>query len=150
MFTLFEQTGSALAVVKHFAGHHLLFPNRLWGKAHDGELLWKPLRHGRVLDMLHNPAYAGAYVYGRTQTRTRMLPHESPRVKGRTRRVAPADWPIVLRDAHPGFITWEQFLRNQQRLDDNRTSRGRTAAGPCARAAPCCRGSCCAAGAGAG
>src|SRR5713226_2876211 len=48
----------------------LLFPDRLWGKAHDGELLWKPLRHGRVLDVLHNPRYAGAYVYGRTQTRT--------------------------------------------------------------------------------
>src|SRR5262249_29286061 len=48
LFTLFEQTGSALAVVKHFGDHHLLFPDRLWGKGRDGELLWKPLRHGRV------------------------------------------------------------------------------------------------------
>jgi DNA invertase Pin-like site-specific DNA recombinase len=121
LLTLFEQTGSALAVVKHFAAHHLLFPDRLWGKAHDGELLWKPLRHGRVLAVLHNPRYAGAYVYGRTQTRTRTLPHEPRRVKGRTRRVALANWPIVHRDAHPGYLTWEQFLRNQQRLDDNCT-----------------------------
>src|SRR5207244_4181252 len=74
LLTLFEQTGSALAVVKHFAAHHLLFPDRLWGKAHDGKLLWKPLRHGRVLAVLHNPRYAGASVYGRTKTRT--LPHE--------------------------------------------------------------------------
>jgi DNA invertase Pin-like site-specific DNA recombinase len=124
LLTLFEQTGSALAVVKHFGTHHLLFPDRLWGKTHDGELLWKPLRHGRVLAVLHNPRYAGAYVYGRTQTRTRTLPHEPPRVKGRTRRVALADWPIVQRDAHPGYLTWEQFLRNQQRLDDNCTRRG--------------------------
>jgi DNA invertase Pin-like site-specific DNA recombinase len=124
LFTLFEQTGSALAVVKHFDDHHLLFPDRLWGKTRDGELLWKPLRHGRVLDVLHNPRYAGVYVYGRTQTRTRTLPHETPRVKGRTRRVAAADWPIVRHDAHPGYLSWEQFLLNQQRLDDNCTVRG--------------------------
>jgi DNA invertase Pin-like site-specific DNA recombinase len=124
LFTLFEQTGSALAVVKHFSAHHLLFPDRLWGKAHDGELVWKPLRHGRVLDVLHNPRYAGAYVYGHTQTRTRSLPGEPPRVKGRTCRVATADWPVVRHGAHPGYITWEQFLRNQQRLDDNCTLGG--------------------------
>jgi DNA invertase Pin-like site-specific DNA recombinase len=124
LFTLFEQTGSALAIVKHFSEHRLLFPDRLWGKTRDGELLWKPLRHGRVLDVLHNPRYAGAYVCGRTQTRTRRLPHEPPRVKGRTRRVALADWPIVRHHAHPGYISWEQFLRNQQRLDDNCTAPG--------------------------
>jgi DNA invertase Pin-like site-specific DNA recombinase len=122
LFSLFEQTGSALAVVKHFGEHKLLFPDRLWGKARDGELLWKPLRHGRVLDVLHNPRYAGTYVYGRTQTRTRTLPNEAPRVKGRTRRVAAADWPIVRHNAHPGYLSWEQFLRNQQRLDDNCTT----------------------------
>jgi DNA invertase Pin-like site-specific DNA recombinase len=122
LFSLFEQTGSALAVVRHFGAHHLLFPDRLWGKARDGELLWKPLRHGRVLAVLHNPRYAGAYVYGRTQTRTRTLPHEAPRIKGRTRRVALADWPIVRHNAHPSYLSWEQFLRNQQRLDDNCTA----------------------------
>jgi Recombinase zinc beta ribbon domain/Recombinase len=124
LLALFEQTGSARAVVKHFGDQHLLFPDRLWGKTRDGELLWKPLRHGRVLDILHNPRYAGAYVYGRTQTRTRTLPHEAPRVKGRTRRVAFADWPIVHHQAHPGYLSWEQFLRNQQRLDDNCTVHG--------------------------
>jgi DNA invertase Pin-like site-specific DNA recombinase len=124
LFALFEQTGSALAVVQHFGDHHLLFPDRLWGKAHDGELLWKPLRHGRVLAALHNPRYAGAYVYGRTQTRTRTLPQETPRVKGRTRRVPLVDWPIVRHNAHAGYISWEQFLRNQQRLDDHCTVPG--------------------------
>ncbi len=121
VFTLFDQLGSALAVVKHFADHHLRFPTRLWGKAHEGELHWRPLSHSRVLAVLHNPRYAGAYVYGRTQTRVRSLPGEAPRVKGRTRQVAPQDWPIVRHDAHPGYLTWEQFLRNQQRLDDNCT-----------------------------
>ena len=122
VFTLFEQLGSALAVVKHFADHCLRFPMRLWGKARDGELRWQPLSHGRVLAVLHNPRYAGAYVYGRTQTRTQTLPGETPRRKGRTRSRAPQDWPIVRHNAHPGYLSWEQFLRNQQRLDDNRTT----------------------------
>ena len=62
-------------------------------------------------------------MYGRTQTRARVLPGEAPRVKGRTRRVVRQEWPIVLHDQHPAYITWEQFLRHQQQLDDNRTLR---------------------------
>jgi len=123
LFTLFAQSGSALAVVKHFAVHHLRFPTRGWGKRQGNELHWEPLTHTRVLEVLHNPAYAGTYVYGRTQTRTRLLPGEAPRVKGRTRRVARQDWPIVLHEQHPAYITWDQFLSHQQHLDDNRTFR---------------------------
>ncbi|HEV8637888.1 MAG TPA: recombinase family protein [Chloroflexota bacterium] len=124
VFALFEQHGSALAVVQQAARHALRCPTRCWGGARDGELVWGSWRHGRVLALLHNPAYAGLYVYGRSTTRTRPLPGEPLRVKGCTRRVAPEDWPIVLRDAHPGYITEEQFRRNQQQLDDNRTVRG--------------------------
>jgi DNA invertase Pin-like site-specific DNA recombinase len=119
VFTLFEQTNSALAVVSHFATHQLRFPTRQWGGARAGELEWVRLCHGRVLDVLHSPLYAGAYVYGRTQTRRHALPGEEPRIKGRTRRLPQADWPIVLLDRHPGYISWEQFCRNQQQLADN-------------------------------
>jgi DNA invertase Pin-like site-specific DNA recombinase len=123
VFALFAQHGSALAVVTHFAQHHLRFPTRLWGGGHDGELVWGRLTSGRVLSILHNPFYAGAYVYGRTVTRTQVLPGEAPRIKGRTRQLKRDDWPIVLLDAHPGYITWEQFRHHHQRLDDNRTWR---------------------------
>ena len=92
------------------------------GGARDGQLAWRPLDHGRVLAILHNPEYAGTYVYGRTKTRNVALPGEEPRVKGRTRQVDPEDWPFVLHDHHPGYITWEQFQRNQQRLIENCTS----------------------------
>ncbi|MEI7773019.1 MAG: recombinase family protein [Chloroflexales bacterium] len=123
VFSLFAQRSSALAVVQAFNERHLRFPMRQWGKRYDGELVWGPLTHSRVLEVLHNPAYAGTYVYGRTQTRTRLLPGEAPRVKGRTRPVPRDEWPIVLHDAHPGYLSWEQYLRNQQQLDDNRTFR---------------------------
>jgi DNA invertase Pin-like site-specific DNA recombinase len=123
VFSLFEQSTSALAVVSTFAQQHLRFPTRWWGGKRADELIWSRLSHERVLNILHSPLYAGAYVYGRTKFRSRLLPGEEPRVKGRTRRLPQEDWPIVLLDAHPGYITWEQFLHNQQQLDDNRTWR---------------------------
>ena len=123
VFDLFDQFGSAMAVVQYFNTNQLLFPTRFWGGTKDGELIWQALSHGRMLAILHNPAYAGAYVYGKTQTRTKSLPGEAPRVKGRTRQVTMHDWPIVLKDVHPAYISWDQFLRNLQRLDDNRTWR---------------------------
>lgn len=123
VFDLFDQCGSALAVVQHFNTHSLLFPTRFWGGIRDGELVWHPLSNGRILAILHNPAYAGAYVFGKTQTRTKALPGEAPRIKGRTRQLKPEVWPIVLKEVHPAYITWEEFLRHLQCLDDNRTWR---------------------------
>lgn len=122
VFKLFEETGSALAVVKHFTEHKLVFPTRCWGGLRDGELVWQPLSHSRVLAMLHNPRYAGAYVYGRTQTQTRLLLGEKARVKGRTRQVKRDDWQVIRRDAHPGYISWSQYQMNLQQLEDNQTS----------------------------
>ena len=120
-FTVFAQCGSAVGVVAHFGRRHLLFPVRCWGGARDGEVVWEPLTHGRMLAVLHNPAYAGAYVYGRTKTK-HPLPGHAPRVKGITRQVPRADWTVHLPDAHPGYLTWEDFERNQRRLEDNRTN----------------------------
>ncbi|EFH86165.1 recombinase family protein [Ktedonobacter racemifer] len=123
VFALFEHYHSALAVVSALAEQHLRFPTRWWGGKQAGELIWGRLTHERVLNILHCPLYAGAYVYGRTQFRRRALPGEEPRIKGRTRRIKQEDWPIVLLDAHPGYISWEQFLHHQRQLDENRTWR---------------------------
>jgi DNA invertase Pin-like site-specific DNA recombinase len=122
VFDTFERVGAALGVVQYFAENHLSIPTRHYGRARHGQLTWRPLDHGRILAILHNPAYAGTYVYGRTKTRNVVLPGEEPRIKGRTRRVALEDWPHVLRDHHPAYITWGQFQQNQQQLIDNCTS----------------------------
>jgi hypothetical protein len=121
VFDVFESSKSALAVVKHFADHGLQIPDRLWQRERKGEVVWRPLRHARVLSILHNPFYAGAYVYGRTKTRQRPLPGEAPRVKGHTRQIKRDDWTTLLNDHHPGYISWAQFRRNQEQLDNNRT-----------------------------
>lgn len=103
--------------------------------------MWQPLRHARVLSILHNPFYAGAYVYGRTTTRQRPVPGKAPRVKGSTRQVKRTDWPTFLKDHHPGYISWAQFRRRQEHLDDNRTFDPDQRRGSYVKVAPCCKGS---------
>ena len=121
VFEVFATAKSALAVVKHCADHGLEIPARLWQRTRKGEVVWRPLRHARVLSILHNPFYAGVYVYGRTKTRQRSLPGEAPRVKGYTRQVKRDDWPTILHDHHPAYISWAQFRHNLEQLEDNRT-----------------------------
>jgi len=66
-----------------------------------------------MLQVLHNPRYAGAFVYGRV--RTRRLPDG----KHSTTKVPRSDWQFVIPGIHAGYITWEQFEANQKRLADN-------------------------------
>lgn len=63
LFATFARTHSARAVVQAFAAEGLLFPTRVRTGPHKGELAWMPLKHWRVLRTLHNPRYAGAFVY---------------------------------------------------------------------------------------
>ncbi len=114
----FTAAGSARAVVAAFNAAHLTFPGRHQGGPHAGELYFKPLTHDIVLDVLHNPAYAGAYVYGRSKTSTDL----DGRVHSHLRPVT--DWTVCLRDHHPGYLTWAQYERNQAVLTANAASRG--------------------------
>jgi DNA invertase Pin-like site-specific DNA recombinase len=118
LFETFAQTGSASAVVKAFAARRLTFPGRHLTGPHAGELYWKPLRHDHVLFVLHNPRYAGAYFYGRRRQLTD--------INGRSRAVVkPRDkWTVLIPDAHPGYITFEQYERNQATLAANAAARG--------------------------
>ena len=67
VFHSFEHTGSAEAPVRHFRQQQLLFPRRVRCGPHQGELVWGEIEHHDVLRVLHHPAYAGAYVFGRTR-----------------------------------------------------------------------------------
>jgi DNA invertase Pin-like site-specific DNA recombinase len=67
VFRLFQEAGSAYAVVQRFAQDGLRFPTRAYGGAWAGKLIWGQLAHSRVLSLIKNPAYAGTYVFGRYQ-----------------------------------------------------------------------------------
>jgi DNA invertase Pin-like site-specific DNA recombinase len=118
LFRCFEQTGSAHAVVKQFAAEQLRFPGRHLGGPHHGELYWKALRHDLVLFTLHNPRYAGAYFYGRRKQLTDINGHTRTVLKPREQ------WTVLIQDAHPGYVTFEQYERNQQTLAANAATRG--------------------------
>lgn len=111
-FETFRRTGSCLVVVKEFHEKELLFPRRLRRGAHKGELVWAELLHCRARQIIHNPRHAGAFVFGRTKHR------RLPNGKYASRQVPGEQW-ILLRDVHPGYITWEEYESNLQRVKSN-------------------------------
>jgi Recombinase/Recombinase zinc beta ribbon domain len=118
LFVTFTATGSALATVKAFRNQGLTFPRRIGSGERKGELVWGPLEHSGVLRTLHDPRYAGAFFYGRHTHR--------PGPGGRTSVVTlPRDQlAVLITDAHPGYITWEQFEANQNRLTELAVAHG--------------------------
>jgi DNA invertase Pin-like site-specific DNA recombinase len=120
LFAAFEQTGSAYGVVGAFEGRR--FPRRAYGGAWAGELRWGRLTHSRVLGVLRNPAYAGAYVYGRYRSRRLVEPDGT--IRTGTVELPRPEWAVVIHDHHPGYIDWDTYLRNEARLGRNRTNAG--------------------------
>jgi len=110
LFDTFFQTGAAHATIKYFRKQGLLFPTRLHHGSRSGELIWGPLGLGRVVSILHNPWFAGAYAFGRSRHR------QQPDGRTRHETLPPSEWLALIRDAHPGYISWEQYQQTQHRL----------------------------------
>jgi DNA invertase Pin-like site-specific DNA recombinase len=120
VFAAFAATGSAYGVVGVFAERR--FPRRAYGGAWAGEIRWGRLTHGRVLSILANPAYAGAYVFGRYRAR-RMLTPEGM-IRTRLIRLPLPEWAVLLRDHHPGYLSWETYLANREHVAAHCTHHG--------------------------
>ena len=112
----FQRVGSAMATVKAFHQQKLRFPRRITHGARKGEVMWGELAHHRALWLLHHPRYAGAYCYGRSRQRK----HGKIRYEKLPRK----EWIALIRDAHPGYITWEEFEGNLDRLRQNSAAHG--------------------------
>src|SRR6202521_2746056 len=120
VFRLFRETGTAFAVTQRFAERELRFPKRSYGGAWDGKIIWGHLTHSRVLTLLKNPSYAGMYVFGRYQYRREISPEGG--IHKRIHQVGMPDWRVGLKQHHEGYITLEEFVSNQERLQKNRTN----------------------------
>jgi len=120
VFAGFAACGSAYGVVTAFAGRK--FPLRAYGGAWAGQLRWGRLTHARVLGVLKNPCYAGAYVHGRYASRRSVDPAGTVHttITERPR----AEWPVLIKDHHEGYISWADFLANEAKLAANRTNAG--------------------------
>ncbi|WP_320043600.1 recombinase family protein [uncultured Desulfobacter sp.] len=112
-FDIFQRTGAAFATVKAFAKDDVKFPCRIHLGPDKGQLKWQRLTSSRAQVILKNPRYAGAYYYGRQRSRKN--------VDGSTTyfKVPRDEWRVLIKDAHPGYITWDQYEQNLRRLRQN-------------------------------
>jgi DNA invertase Pin-like site-specific DNA recombinase len=118
-FETFQRTGSACATVRYFRQQGLLLPRRLRRGPRKGEVVWMAPVHSQSLRILHNPRYAGVYYRGRTHTR------KDAQGRVHVRKLPQEEWDVLLPNSHPGYISWEQFQRNQQRLLENSQAHGK-------------------------
>jgi DNA invertase Pin-like site-specific DNA recombinase len=117
VFQKFRELGSARQTMLWYHEAQLPLPEVCPG-TFGQDFRWRLPSEHRIHQMLRNPCYAGALVYGRTAAKTVI-------VDGRARqshrqRQPVAQWRILLLDNHPGYISWEEFLHTQQLLETNR------------------------------
>ncbi len=120
MFAAFTATGSAYGVAGAFAGRR--FPRRAYGGVWAGQLRWGRLTHARAAGILRNPAYAGAYVFGRR--RSRQVVDPDGLVRSSVTLLPRDQWEVLIPGHHQGYITWEAYLANEAKLAANRTNAG--------------------------
>ena len=122
VFEQFERRGTLNAVLRYLVEHDLRLPYRLPGGVRKGEIDWRRPARMTLSNLLRNPTYAGAYVYGRRPVDPRRKIPGRP-ATGRT--TAPAEhWEGLLKDRFPAYITWAQYERNLDQLQSNTAQGG--------------------------
>ena len=118
VFEKFDELGTVAGVTRYLARHTIRLGFRLRNGAEQGQLQWRKGCRPTILDMLHNPIYAGAYSYGRRRTDPR---RKVPGHRGTGRVVvAEEDWHALLKDRLPAYISWAHYEVNQRRIAENR------------------------------
>jgi DNA invertase Pin-like site-specific DNA recombinase len=116
VFTKFRELGSARQVFLWLRAADIKMPV-VMRNVQIYKLSWKAPAYHTVMQILHNPLYAGAYAFGRIAQKTRI-------VDGRARKVSGfkkprEEWNVLLRDNHPGYISWQEYEDNQKLLLEN-------------------------------
>jgi DNA invertase Pin-like site-specific DNA recombinase/predicted DNA-binding transcriptional regulator AlpA len=114
VFVRFDEVGSARQVLLSLRGDGLLLPRRDNGSS---RIRWALATYPAVHDILTNPAYAGAFVFGRTRTEKRV--DAAGRLTTRVRLLPRDEWAVLIPDHHPGFIGWAQYETNTAQLRRN-------------------------------
>ena len=129
VYRRFAELGSARAVLLSLRGDGLLLPRRASGSG-SGRITWAQASYPAVHDLLTNPAYAGAFVFGRTRTEKRVDP-SSGRVITSVRLLPREQWAVLITDHHPGYVSWETYEATAARLRANwRPPRGQGGGAP--------------------
>lgn len=91
------------------------------------QIVWKLPVYNTILHFLTNPIYGGAYAFGRTYSRISVRDGRKRVVRGLRR--SQTEWEVLLPDHHEGYISWEEFGRNQRLIAENANSKGLMARG---------------------
>src|SRR6266446_6687556 len=116
IFARFRELGSARQTLLSLRADQVHFP-----RPSDGKKLvafeWTPIRYRNVITVLKNPFYAGAYAYGKSEKRTEIVDGRARKSYGHGKPLA--EWEVLLKDHHEGYIDWAEFERNQKQLAVN-------------------------------
>lgn len=118
VFSKFDELGAARQVYLWWRDQGLPFPvRRTQARVHG--IAWVPVSYRAVHAVLRHPIYSGAYAFGRQRTSRTLDPETQRVVVRRQSGRAIKQWPVLIRDHHPAYITFEQYVRNQERLRGN-------------------------------
>lgn len=112
VFERFLALNSLGKVVRFLNENELLMPRRICGGA---EVRWRAPTKSSVSSLLRNPTYAGAYAYGKTC----FVPQKSASHKRYKQRIGQDQWKVLIKDRHPAYVTWDQFMAIQKILENN-------------------------------
>jgi len=141
IFEQFAARGTIHAVMRYMVDNGIRVPVRCRSGINKGDLKWQRPNRCTLSNLLHHPAYAGAYAYGRRRIDPRKQQAGRP-FTGRT--VAPREqWEALLLGRLPAYISWEQYEANQEQLARNQArARGTVRNGPAMLTGILCCGHC--------
>jgi excisionase family DNA binding protein len=119
VFCLWRRLGSARQVTAELLAEGQKLPRRTVGQR---RVRWARASYGAVHDFLTNPAYAGAFAFGRTRTEKRLV--AGGRVRAKTVELPLEEWSVCIPDHHPGYVSWGEYLATRERLRANVRPRG--------------------------
>lgn len=111
IFETFLEKRTASKVLRHFNHHQLIIPRYDNFK----ELQWKKPTVAAITSILKNPAYSGAFVYGRSHT----MRHKPSSVEKTTKKLPMEEWKVLIKGKYPSYVDWETFTKIQMMLKDN-------------------------------
>jgi excisionase family DNA binding protein len=121
VFARFTQVGSIRQVLLWFRQERIELPSAVY-EGSRRSVVWRLPTYNTVLHILSNPVYAGAYAFGRTETRTRIEGGRKRIVRGNRRERE--DWQVLIVEHHEGYIEWDTYDHNQRVIADNTNMRG--------------------------
>ena len=114
VFEKFAEFGSVRRVWLYFRSQQLQLPSRRTPRS---EIRWTIPTYPAIHEVLTNPVYGGAYVYGRSQQETYVDPRGQ--LKKRVRRLPRSEWGVLIPEHHEGYIDWKTYQMNRERIERN-------------------------------